>query len=107
MRDVERIEAVDKQQGVHRRFVVNASEKQCTVLRTPSGHQPMDGGVAITLTPGGLLIESVQPSHEHQALFKAAARLQDDGRCRLVVDGIPVHVWQVSQRALEGLFFDG
>lgn len=107
-RDVERIDALDRRQGVIRRFVFNATDRDCTVERTPGGHQPAEAGVAVSLAQdGSLLIESVRPNHQRTAMFKAVARLQDDGRCRLVVDGAPVHVWQVSKRALEGLFFDG
>ena len=68
----------------------------------------MDACIAFSLSQdGALLVESESPSHERSPMFKAVARLQDDGRCRLEVDGAPVHVWQVSKRALEGLFFDG
>lgn len=92
-RDVDRIEAFDRKQGAIRRFVFNATDRHCTVERTPGGHQPMEAGVAVSLMQdGSLLGESMQPNHQRTAMFRAVVRLQDDGRCRLVVDGAPVHV---------------
>jgi hypothetical protein len=37
--------------------------------------------------------------------FKAGLTLNDDGKCRLLVDGKELDRWQVLRRALEPLFF--
>lgn len=107
-RDVKRMEAIDKTQGVSRRFVVNATETDCRVMRTPGGHQPMEAGVVASLASDGRVrVDAIQPNHERRSMFTAAVHLQEDGQCRLAIDDAPLPVWQVSKRALEDLFFGG
>lgn len=38
--------------------------------------------------------------------FRAIAKLGDDGKCRLRVDGADLDLWQVSKLALEDIFFN-
>ena len=43
---------------------------------------------------------------EVKPLFEAKPGLNHDGECLLEVDGNPLKLWQVSRKALEGLFFN-
>ena len=40
-----------------------------------------------------------------QLLFHAKPDLNQEGECLLEVDGVPLKLWQVSRKALDGLFF--
>jgi hypothetical protein len=42
----------------------------------------------------------------NRALFAARPRLSDEGECLLEVDGHLLRLWQISQKALEDLFFE-
>lgn len=46
-------------------------------------------------------------ANERTLLFSAKPSFGPTGNCRLEIDGVPLELWQVSQRALEGLFFNG
>jgi hypothetical protein len=40
-----------------------------------------------------------------QMLFNATPSLNEEGECLLEVSGVPLKLWQVSRKALDGLFF--
>lgn len=108
-RDVQVIQTLARNtDGDRRIFSVEAQKGRCVVRRTPGRDEPVDGCVAFTLTPRGAIdVERIRASdHGRTPMFTAVARLQDDGRCGLVIGKQPVHVWQLAKRALEGLFFD-
>ena len=96
-RDVKRMEKIDKARGDRRRFVVNTTETDCRVVRTPGGHQPMNGGIAVSLADNGLLLaESIHPNHSRKCLFTATAQLQNDGKCRLAIGSTPLHFGKLA-----------
>lgn len=63
------------------------------------------GTVILERTQTGMRARYGAPSEA--PLFDAVPSLQDDGRCRYEIDQAPHELWQVSRRALEGLFFRG
>jgi hypothetical protein len=76
-----------------------------SVLRTVSGFAE-SSGVMLELQSSDLVVTAVSPGGaSDKALFTGSARLWPDGQCRFEVNGHPLELWQVSQRALEHLFF--
>jgi hypothetical protein len=75
-----------------------------SVLRTFGGF-PESSGVVLELQSNELVVTAVSPEGSDKALFTGSPRLWPDGHCRFEVNGHPLELWQVSQRALEHLFF--
>jgi len=57
--------------------------------------------VTFELTEWGIVVR-----HDQTLLFEAKLTLNDDGECRLKVDGKEYQSWQFRKLALEGFFFD-
>jgi hypothetical protein len=59
-------------------------------------------------TPMGMAVDALVVDQETspRPMFTASVSLGPEGRCRYVVDGQPLELWQVSQKALDGLFFN-
>jgi hypothetical protein len=67
-----------------------------------SSVQPSTYSVAFELTPDGISVKEVRPEKN---LFSATPNFTLDGECLLAVNGEPMQLWQVSQMALEKVFF--
>jgi hypothetical protein len=48
----------------------------------------------------------IDVGHDLDLRYKATLSLNDDGECRLAVDGKQLESWQFRRLALESLFFD-
>jgi hypothetical protein len=59
-------------------------------------------GVILQRTPQGIVVSSTDQS----VAFTATVTLNAAGACRFKVDGDELELWQLLQRALEGLFFN-
>jgi hypothetical protein len=61
----------------------------------------------VTFTHDGSSINVTTRTREREAdpVFMAKPRFDQAGVCRLELDGQPMELWQVSRKALEGLFF--
>lgn len=88
------------------------SEKTVYVGRTRDiGGFKESQSVKFERTDGGVSIEKVSATGERTTFFKVTPALSpDDGRCRFsIIDGgqgSALELWQVSHKALEGLFFE-
>lgn len=57
--------------------------------------------IVFELSPGAITVKQ----GPDKPLFSARPRLSETGECLLEVDGTLYQLWQVSQKALEDLFF--
>lgn len=64
-------------------------------------------GVKFELRANEIAVSNIKTGMMHGATpaFSAVPRLNEDGECRLEVQGERLQFWQVSRKALEDLFF--
>jgi hypothetical protein len=61
--------------------------------------------IVIVSADDGLDVFRATGTESKDLLFRGTAALNIDGECRIEVEGIPLHLWQFSRKALEDLFF--
>ena len=64
-----------------------------------------DSSIVFRLSKEAIVVTRSDGHGNHAPLFEAIPRLLDDTSYKLEIDDVPVEIWQVSRRALEGLFF--
>ena len=76
----------------------------CVVVEPPAGSVTEIGGMRLIFLVG----EEIRCTDGgDRRIFEAPLQRLQDGRCALRIGGKDLRPWQVSQRALEGLFFPG
>ena len=97
--DTEKIGGIDRDH----RFIFQGGSTACRVVRTLACERsPQEAQVAFELTQSGIevVVEGERPARG-RPLFTASVKMGDDGKCRLVIGGEEVKLWQISKRALE------
>jgi len=79
----------------------HASFQHKKVVVTREENDDAVRAVVFELTPVSIVVRE----GKSKELFSAKPRLSDTGECMLEVDGQLYQLWQISQKALEDLFF--
>lgn len=83
-----------------------ADTKAVVVRRDSEAGYITHRAVIFEIRGGELVVAKREPDRAEQDMFTAAPMFGADGRCRFqVVGGSALELWQVSHRALDGLFF--
>jgi len=101
------IEAVKSLPNSDETFTINRPDNKIVVVKTWDVRVPQARSVVFELTTMGISASSVEMRGQSQQLFLAKPSFLASGECKLQIDGEsePLELWQVSRKALEGLFF--
>lgn len=99
--DVKNANALPLRSGVS--FMIERPVNRKVIVSRQDGPDFV-AGVVFELTQQGIAVRVADA--RQVVLFTAKPSMLADGRCLLEVDGQSLELWQVSQKALESLFFE-